>query len=50
VCTYYHRNGKLKEESNFLLGRRYGEQKLYDSEGNLLKTEHYHDGSLIGSK
>ncbi len=45
--TYYWDNGKLKEEGNYIMGKREGEWKKFDEEGLLFVRTFYRNGREI---
>jgi len=40
----------IKDEGNYTSGVKQGIWKIYDTKGNLIKTEEYKDGILVKEK
>ena len=44
------KNGKVKRETTYRYGVRHGENRLFDNNGNLTKTELYNNGIIMISE
>ena len=48
IQKFYHPNGKLAKQSNYILGNLYGPLLTFNSDGSKASEENFYDGDFHG--